>query len=74
MTGRGQLQITSISGKLVKRMNADIAQKGTISLVWDIKDTRGRILSNGVYLAKLHVNGKTLIEKFTLSKNVLAID
>lgn len=67
LTGSGQLQITSISGKLVKKMNIDMARTGTISLAWDKRDTRGRALSNGVYLATLLVNGKTLTEKFTLS-------
>lgn len=67
LTGQGQLQITDISGKLVKKMNIDMARTGAISLAWDKTDTRGRALSNGVYLATLIVNGKTLTEKFTLS-------
>lgn len=53
-----QVQIYSVSGKVVKTINETVATKGfqTEGIVWDGKDDFGDQLAKGVYIYKLSVN------------------
>jgi len=54
-----ELSIYNIKGQKVKQLVSDQLSAGQHSVVWDGDDESGKLVSSGVYLYKLNVNGKT---------------
>ncbi|MCK5052174.1 MAG: T9SS type A sorting domain-containing protein [Candidatus Cloacimonetes bacterium] len=58
-----ELSIYNIKGQKIKSLLSDQISAGEHSIVWNGEDASGKIVSSGVYLYKLNVNGKTEIVK-----------
>ncbi len=56
---RVDLIIYNIKGQKVKQLISDQLSAGQHSVVWDGKGEKDQTVSSGIYLYKLHVNGKT---------------
>ena len=54
-----ELIIYNLKGQKVKTLINDHFQKGDHSIIWNGDDESGKLVSSGVYLYKLIVNGKT---------------
>ncbi|MDP8200630.1 MAG: FlgD immunoglobulin-like domain containing protein [Candidatus Tenebribacter burtonii] len=58
-----KLTIYNIKGQKIKSLLNDQMTAGEHSIVWNGEDDSGTKVSSGVYLYKLHVNGKTELVK-----------
>ncbi|MCK5051862.1 MAG: T9SS type A sorting domain-containing protein, partial [Candidatus Cloacimonetes bacterium] len=54
-----ELSIYNIKGQKVKQLVSDQLLAGQHSIIWTGDDESGKLVSSGVYLYKLNVNGKT---------------
>ena len=64
----GQISITFYdqSGRLVRTLFVGKAKAGVNSLVWNLKDNNGQLVSKGVYFCKLVAGDKTLGHKLVV--------
>lgn len=63
-----ELTVYNIRGQKVRTLYEGSADEGAHSIVWDGKDTRGRVVSSGVYFYKLKTHDIELTEKMILLK------
>jgi parallel beta-helix repeat protein/predicted outer membrane repeat protein len=64
-----ELSIYNIKGQKMKSLLNDQISAGEHSIIWNGEDDSGKIVSSGVYLYKLNVNGKTeAVKKCLLMK------
>ncbi len=59
----GGIKIYNLKGQLVKKFRIRNAKYGLNKVVWGGKDENNRSVSNGIYLYKLEINGKTVKTK-----------
>ena len=57
------LSVYNIKGQKVKTVSKNIFETGYHSVIWDGDDESGKVVSSGVYLYKLSVNGESKIIK-----------
>ncbi|MCK5052303.1 MAG: T9SS type A sorting domain-containing protein [Candidatus Cloacimonetes bacterium] len=57
--GEIQLDVFNIKGQKIKSLLSNQIAAGEHSIIWNGEDASGKIISSGVYLYKLNVNGKT---------------
>ena len=63
------LSIYNIKGQKIKILTADQYEKGNHSVIWTGVDDSGKLVSSGIYMYKLNVDGKTeLVKKCLLLK------
>jgi hypothetical protein len=55
-------------GRQVKTLSESYRSKGTYSIVWDATDSRGALLSSGVYLLRMRAGNTVLTHKLLLTK------
>ncbi len=63
---RKELKVYDIKGRLIKSFSSLTVsgeRKGESIIVWDLKDEKGRKVSNGIYLIELVVGKKRKVEK-----------
>ncbi len=64
--GRVSLRLYNSLGQEVKTLVDGIEQSGAHDVIWDGSDNHGRVLSSGVYFARLQTAGVTLKERVVL--------
>ncbi|MBM3323628.1 T9SS type A sorting domain-containing protein, partial [candidate division WOR-3 bacterium] len=64
--GPVQLSVFDQSGRLVRSLFAGQAKTGVNSLVWNLRDDAGQVVSKGVYFCKLVAQDKTLSRKLVV--------
>ena len=57
------IKVYSIKGQIVKRMNTIDGKAGQNELVWDGRDTQGRIVSNGLYFIQVQTQDWSRAQK-----------
>jgi transcriptional regulator CtsR len=62
------LSIYNLQGQEVRALISGQMNPGEHSVIWNGRDNRGRLLSNGMYIYKLRVNGFEQIKKMSLVK------
>ncbi len=67
-TGAVRLDIFDIQGRRVARLADEVMSAGEHERVWDGRNSRGRELASGVYLAQLEFGGQRFQKKLTLIK------
>ena len=68
-TGQATIQIYTISGELVKSIDTSIAA-GMVGIQWDLKASGGGRVSNGMYIAVIHlkkVSGESEVKKIKMT-------
>ena len=53
------VSVFNIKGQKVKTVANDLFEKGIYSILWSGDDDNGKLVSSGVYIYKLNVNGKS---------------
>jgi len=66
--GSVRLGIFNQSGQLVRELVNGGMTAGTHTEMWNGKDSRGRLVSSGIYIARLAMDGGTVTRKLTLMK------
>jgi len=62
------LKIFNVLGQEVKTLVDDYRERGTYSVIWDGRDSRGIEAPSGIYLYTLKVGDKVFTKKLTLLK------
>jgi flagellar hook assembly protein FlgD len=57
-----RLIIADLSGQMVRTLVQGMHQAGRYSVVWDGRDTKGRVVASGVYLYRLEAVDRGVIE------------
>lgn len=70
LSGAAQLRITTATGALVKEIKVNLSGSGTYSVNWNRTDSRGKVLSDGIYFAALTADEKKVTTKFTICNNL----
>jgi len=65
-SSRVQISIYNLKGQRVSVLLNEIRAAGHYSLQWDGTDSRGEMVSSGVYFVQLRTSNKTMIRKMTL--------
>ncbi len=68
-TSSVSIKIYDISGKLVKTMDMKNAAPGLHSVYWDLKNSRGRKVSSGLYFVKIQAEGVSKVRKIIVVGN-----
>lgn len=61
--GIASLRIYNLKGQVVKTISSGLISKGTNNFSWDGTDSKGKVVSHGIYFCKLEANGTTLTKK-----------
>jgi Tol biopolymer transport system component len=67
-TGTASLAVYDITGRKVRDLVNGQLSRGAHSAVWDGRDSEGRVVSTGVYLSRLTMNGKNATSRMLLVK------
>ena len=67
-SGKIELVIYNIKGQKVKTLYSGLSKQGTYDVKWQLRDENGNVVSNGIYLYVLDVNGKKISKKLTVLK------
>ena len=62
------IDVFNVSGRKIRSLYNGIQSPGQHEIRWDARDDRGRQVSSGIYLFKVHVNGKQQTAKALLLK------
>lgn len=65
---RVTLAVFDVAGREVRRLEAGRRAAGTHSAAWDGRDDAGRRLANGLYLARLDVDGRSSVRNLVMLK------
>ncbi len=68
VNGFVDLSIYNVKGQKISTLFSKRTFKGTHNIIWNGKDSSGKIVSSGVYFSKLTSGGKTRIKKMLLMK------
>jgi hypothetical protein len=63
-----RLEVFDLLGQSVRLLESARRQPGSYTVQWDGRDRSGRLLSSGVYLYRLHVDGVPMTKKMVLTK------
>lgn len=66
--GKVLVEIFNIKGQKVKILSSEYRQPGNYNIIWDGKSTSGSVVSSGLYLYKVSVNGHQKTNKMLLVK------
>jgi len=58
-----ELTIYNIKGQKVNTLKNEILDKGSHSIIWNGVNESGNIVSSGIYMYKLKVNGRAVVIK-----------
>ena len=61
-----RISVVDVRGRLVRRFEDSLAAAGTRTLVWDGRDTAGRLLPAGVYLVTLEAGGRSVSSRVSM--------
>ncbi len=61
-----RISVVDIRGRLVRRFEDSLVTAGTRTLVWDGRDSAGRLLAAGVYLVTLEAGGRSVSSRVSL--------
>jgi len=64
--GRMSLNIYDITGRLVRTLESGTREAGKQTVIWDGRDSYGRIVADGVYFYRLTASDYTATRKFTI--------
>jgi hypothetical protein len=62
------IEILSVTGQRIKKLNIGMLEKGTYDISWDGKNERNNAVSSGVYFAVFHTNNFIGATKILLIK------
>ena len=60
---RTTLQVSDLTGRVVKTLVNSVQTPGRYSARWDGRDSRGRLLAHGIYFCSLAAGGQRFIQK-----------
>jgi hypothetical protein len=60
---RVSLVVYDVTGRRVRELAMGTRPAGEQALVWDLRDDQGRGVDAGLYLARLDVEGRSLVQK-----------
>src|SRR5262249_12319992 len=66
--GNVSLEIFDVSGRLVRRFDEQFAIAGQHDIVWDGRDAQSRLVSNGMFFARLQAAGAFARAKVVLNR------
>jgi len=66
--GKTSLAVYDVTGRMVRELAAGAMTAGVHSVVWDGRDSSGRAVSSGVYLARLSMSGAAVTHRMMLMK------
>ncbi len=61
-----RISVVDLRGRLVRRYEDSLATAGERTLVWDGRDTAGRLLPAGVYMVTLEIGGRSVSSRISL--------
>ncbi len=67
-SGTVKLGIFNQSGQMIRELVSGDMNAGTHTAAWNGKDSKGRAVSSGVYIARLTMGSQTITHKLTLMK------
>jgi hypothetical protein len=67
-TGRVDLAVYDVSGRLVRRIDRQTRAAGEYLQSWDRRDSSGRTVARGVYVVRLGLDASSLTQKIVLAR------